>query len=183
MISNSFGDDTVQWVHEIAENLGIEFKIANLFIGGCVLETHLSNLQSNIPAYEYVVYDGSSKVWNRLPNTSIKSVLESEEYKNAAYRVIISHIPLNENSWHGGRHAWQHISQRFEDKGFDLMISGHLHKYRFYNEGVHHRTFPTLIIGADKFVDAKADKDNLVLEIKNLDGSVHKTFTYKSTDK
>ena len=58
------------------------------------------------------------------------------------------------------------------------MLSGHLHKYRIYKEGVHHRTFPTLVIGADKFVDAKADKDALIIEVKNLDGSVHNTLTF-----
>ena len=29
MVENSFGDDTVQWVHEIGDNLGIDFTIAN----------------------------------------------------------------------------------------------------------------------------------------------------------
>ena len=108
----------------------------------------------------------------------LESVLESEECKTATYRVIISHIPLTENSWHGGRHAWQHLSQRCEDKGFNIMISGHLHKHRFYKEGTHNRTFPTLVIGADKYVDAVANKEALTIKLINKDGSLHKTYTY-----
>ena len=57
MIANSYGDDTVKWVHEIAENLGINFKIANLYIGGCTLATHLSNLNEDAAAYVYEEYD------------------------------------------------------------------------------------------------------------------------------
>lgn len=108
----------------------------------------------------------------------LEKVLESEECKTASYRIIVSHIPLTENSWHGGRHAWQHLSQRCEDKGFNIMISGHLHKHRFYKEGVHNRTFPTLVIGADKYVDAVANKDALTLKLYNKDGSLHKTYKY-----
>ena len=133
---------------------------------------------SDIEYYGTAAFD----LYREAEGKWVESILESEECKTATYRVIISHIPFTENSWHGGRHAWQHISQRFENKGFDLMISGHLHKHRFYEKGVHHQTFPTLVIGADKFVDAKADKDNLILELKNLDGSIHKTYTYKNSD-
>ena len=129
---------------------------------------------SDIEYYGTAAFD----LYREAQGKWLESVFESEEFKTATYRVIISHIPLNENSWHGGRHAWKHISQRCEDKGFNIMLSGHLHNYRIYKEGVHHRTFPTLVIGADKFVDAKADKDALILEIKNLDGSVHKTLTF-----
>ena len=129
---------------------------------------------SDIEYYGTAAFD----LYREAQGKWLESVFESEEFKTATYRVIISHIPLNENSWHGGRHAWKHLSQRCEDKGFNIMLSGHLHNYRIYKEGVHHRTFPTLVIGADKFVDAKADKDALILEVKNLDGSVHKTLTF-----
>ena len=108
----------------------------------------------------------------------LKSVIESEEFKTAPYRVILSHIPLNDNSWHGGRHAWKHLCQTCEDQGIQLMISGHTHRYSFREAGVHNRTFPTLVIGADKFLEASADKEKLTIEIKNADGSVHKEFTF-----
>ena len=129
---------------------------------------------SDIEYYGTAAFD----LYREAQGKWLESVLDSEDFKTATYRVIISHIPLNENSWHGGRHAWKHISQRCEDNGFNVMISGHQHKYRVYDEGVHHRTFPTLVIGADKYLDAKADKDALTLEVKNLDGSLHRSFTF-----
>lgn len=80
MIGNSYSDDTVQWVHEIAESLDIEITIANLYIGSCTLSTHLSNLTNDSNAYEYVKYDKSSNSWSRISNTSIKDALKYEDW-------------------------------------------------------------------------------------------------------
>lgn len=80
MIANSYGDDTVQWVHEISDSLGINITIANLYIGGCVLETHLNNLNYNKPAYEYVVYNKNTRTWSRQANTSIATALTYEDW-------------------------------------------------------------------------------------------------------
>ena len=58
------------------------------------------------------------------------------------------------------------------------MISGHHHNNRFVKEGVHNRTFPTLIIGSDKLADVVANKDALTIKVLNKDGSVKDTYTY-----
>jgi hypothetical protein len=53
-IGNSYGDDSVKYVREIAENLGVKnVVIANLFIGGCSLEQHRNNAVSGEKLYEY----------------------------------------------------------------------------------------------------------------------------------
>jgi predicted phosphodiesterase len=130
----------------------------------------------------YIEYYGTAAfdLYRQAEGEWLQTVLDSEEFKSAPYRVILSHIPLNDNSWHGGRHAWKHLCQRCEDKGINIMISGHIHKYKFYDKGVHNKSFPTVVIGADKFVDATADKEKMVIAIKNSDGSVHKEFTFPS---
>ena len=61
-IGNSFSDDTMQYVYEIAQSLGInEVYLGNLYIGGCSLDTHASNAASDAPAYEYRV--NSNGAW------------------------------------------------------------------------------------------------------------------------
>ncbi len=129
---------------------------------------------SDIEYYGTAAFD----LYREAEGKWLKSVIESEEFKTAPYRVILSHIPLNDYSWHGGRHAWKHLCQTCEDQGIQLMISGHTHKYSFREAGVHNRTFPTLVIGADKFLEATANKEKLSIAIKNADGSVHKEFTF-----
>ena len=129
---------------------------------------------SDIEYYGTAAFD----LYREAEGKWLQGVLDSEEFKSAPYRVILSHIPLNDNSWHGGRHAWKHLCQRCEDKGINIMISGHIHTYRFYDKGVHNQSFPTVVIGADKFVDAKADKEKMTIMIKNGDGSLHKEFVF-----
>ncbi len=53
-IGNSYGDDSVKYVRDIAENLGVKnVVIANLYIGGCSLEMHRNNAVSGEKVYEY----------------------------------------------------------------------------------------------------------------------------------
>ena len=129
---------------------------------------------SDIEYYGTAAFD----LYREAEGKWLKSVIESEEFKTAPYRVILSHIPLNDYSWHGGRHAWKHLCQTCEDQGVQLMISGHTHRYSFREAGVHNRTFPTLVIGADNFLEATANKEKLTIAVKNADGSVHKEFTF-----
>ena len=129
---------------------------------------------SDIEYYGTAAFD----LYRQAEGEWLQTVLESEAFKTATYRVILSHIPLTDNSWHGGRHAWKHLCQRCENQGINIMISGHIHKYRFYDKGVHNQTFPTVVIGADKFVDATADKEKMTIAIKNADGSVHREFSF-----
>lgn len=113
----------------------------------------------------------------------LQSVIESEEFQTAPYRVILSHIPLNDNSWHGGRHAWKHLCQRCEDKGVNIMISGHTHRYRFNDCGVHNRTFPTLEFSPRHYLDITANSKNLTILVKNGKGEVVDTYTYMPNTK
>lgn len=53
-IGNSFSADSMQWLYNILTDMGVEEVIlANLFIGGCTLETHAGNAKENADAYTY----------------------------------------------------------------------------------------------------------------------------------
>lgn len=53
-IGNSFSQDAVeQYLYNLAEAAGIDVVIGNMYIGGCDLDKHYANLQSDSPAYEY----------------------------------------------------------------------------------------------------------------------------------
>lgn len=75
MIGNSFSDDTIQWVNEICSYLGIKVNIANLYIGGCTLQTHHNNLIGNIAAYEFRTYAKETNMWETKFYTSISEAL------------------------------------------------------------------------------------------------------------
>ena len=68
MIGNSFADDTINYAYEIAKSTGIpegNILIADIYIGGCSLETHWNNAQTNAAAYRFGLeregwFDGNS---------------------------------------------------------------------------------------------------------------------------
>ena len=52
-IGNSFSEDAQRWLHSLAKLHGIDIQCANLYIGGCSLETHWKNEKENNPLYDY----------------------------------------------------------------------------------------------------------------------------------
>ena len=80
MIGNSFSDDTIQWVYEICHDLGIDVHLANLYIGGCSVDTHYNNFLNFTNAYEYRTYNANSKTWNTTRSYSIDKALDDYEW-------------------------------------------------------------------------------------------------------
>lgn len=53
-IGNSFSQDAVeQYFYELAHAAGIEIVVGNMYIGGCDLDRHYKNIQSDAAVYEY----------------------------------------------------------------------------------------------------------------------------------
>jgi len=56
-IGNSFSQDATRYLHRIARADGADLTVCNLYIGGCPLEKHFRNMQSEERAYE-LEYNG-----------------------------------------------------------------------------------------------------------------------------
>jgi hypothetical protein len=52
-IGNSFSQDATAYLYDIAKAGNVEIKVVNLYIGGCSLETHWRNIESDEDAYDY----------------------------------------------------------------------------------------------------------------------------------
>lgn len=74
-IGNSFSEDAQRWLHLLAKDNGIVIECANLFIGGCSLETHWQNVKENNAFYDYQVngIDANEKI-------SIADALKKEDW-------------------------------------------------------------------------------------------------------
>ena len=78
-IGNSFSVDTMRHIPDIALALGVEnICFGNLFIGGCSINRHYSNIQNN--AADYVFYKNTGDGWVDTPNVSIEDAIMSEEW-------------------------------------------------------------------------------------------------------
>lgn len=78
-VGNSFSDDTMEYVYNIAQSAGAgELFLGNLFIGGCSLETHVANARENAAAYEYRTDDAGE--WRTQPQYRLGDALAAQEW-------------------------------------------------------------------------------------------------------
>ena len=74
-IGNSFSEDSSRYIHQIAQADGVDLTIVNLFVGGCSLETHWNNANTDAIAYEYQLNGAASSGM-----VSIRQALESDDW-------------------------------------------------------------------------------------------------------
>lgn len=82
-IGNSFSQDAQKWLSAFAAAEGVEFSTANLYIGGCSLETHWENIRGEKTAYAYE--------WNGGPSSgmiSVNEALRQEEWDGVTLQQV-----------------------------------------------------------------------------------------------
>ena len=78
-IGNSFSVDAMEYLYGYLKQAGYEdIFLGNLFIGGCTLQTHASNLADNKKAYTY--YTNSTGVWAENKNHDALSAIRSRQW-------------------------------------------------------------------------------------------------------
>lgn len=74
-IGNSFSQDAHKWLHKLAKINGVDMETANLYIGGCSLETHWENMTENNKYYDLELNGNSAD-----RRVSIAEALEMDEW-------------------------------------------------------------------------------------------------------
>lgn len=89
-IGNSFSENAVTYLYEIAKSAGYnDIRIGNLYIAGCNLSTHWNNANKNTPAYVYNTnFDGS---WKKKSGTAISTALAAEEWDYIILQQVSTH--------------------------------------------------------------------------------------------
>ena len=78
-IGNSFSDDSMQYVYQVAAAAGVDnIVLGNLYIGGCTLATHLNNATNDSASYEYRT--NSNGTWSTTKNYKISDAVKSEDW-------------------------------------------------------------------------------------------------------
>lgn len=81
MIGNSFSQDASEYMHQISMNSDVVIEAHNLYIGGCSLETHYSNVVNDKPDYIYFL---NGKIVQE--HYSIKMALEARQYDYVSFQ-------------------------------------------------------------------------------------------------
>ncbi len=87
-IGNSFSTDAQRYLHRIAKADGIEINTFNLFIGGCSLSTHYSNILSGEKAYELEINGESTGL-----NASLEETLLSRDWDIITLQQVSNEAP------------------------------------------------------------------------------------------
>ncbi|WP_066716264.1 DUF4886 domain-containing protein [Clostridium sp. Marseille-P299] len=74
-VGNSFSEDALYYLHDVAKADGIELKVVNLYIGGCSLERHWSNVLTESKDYLYEAKGQSTERY-----VSVNEVLKEEKW-------------------------------------------------------------------------------------------------------
>ena len=74
-IGNSFSQDATRYLHQFASAAGIDTKVVNLYIGGCPLERHWKNIETDEKAYGYELNGTITE-----KRAAIDEVLEEENW-------------------------------------------------------------------------------------------------------
>lgn len=107
-IGNSFSQDALEHLYHITKSAGFEkIVLANLYIGGCSLETHWENAKGNIPAYSYD--KNSTGIWEPRENSTLLYGLQDEAWDIITMQQV-SGLSGVANSYHAGNHLAQLIS-------------------------------------------------------------------------
>ena len=80
-IGNSFSTDTLEYAYDVAKSLGIKnVVIGNLFIGGCTIDTHYTNITQDKAAYKY--YYNNNGTWTNSGdyNYKISTAIASDDW-------------------------------------------------------------------------------------------------------
>lgn len=79
-IGNSFSEDALeQNLSEIARSQGVPMVIANLYIGGCSIDRHVTSIEQDKADYRYTRFEVDGRKSIRQ-NVSLESVINEEEW-------------------------------------------------------------------------------------------------------
>lgn len=87
-IGNSFSEDAVEgYLHEIITHSGQKAIVGNMYIGGCTLEKHWTNMKENNNSYEYrkINEDG---IYTKETGKSLREVIKSENWDYISFQEV-----------------------------------------------------------------------------------------------
>lgn len=108
----------------------------------------------------------------------LKSVVASDEYKNAEMKIAFCHIPPSEKGWHGNAMVSKYLVQTLNGTGLDLMLCAHIHRYRFDEPGTLGTDFPVLCNANRQRLDAVVDKSGIRIDIFDETGVKVKSLKF-----
>ena len=107
----------------------------------------------------------------------LKEVVATAAFRSAPFKVVITHVPPINTTWHGPLEVKKHFLPVLNEAGVDLMICGHLHAYHYIPAGESDCSFPVLINSNDASVSIHATSKSLNFKVQNAQKELVKEAT------
>ena len=108
----------------------------------------------------------------------LKETLNSDACKNAAYRVVVIHIPPGYSAWYGPIESKRLFVPLLNEAKIDLMLCGHLHKHLYVPAGENGCNFPVLINSNVEGAYIHAGEKEMEVTVKDKDHKVLHNWKY-----
>jgi len=108
----------------------------------------------------------------------LRGALESPEYRDAPYKVVICHMPPF-GGWHGEADVAEKFIPLLNAAGAQIMLSGHLHRHikREAQPGAHQ--FPILVNSNNNMLKATVDGQQLHIDVVDQSGKTVDSITLR----
>ncbi len=117
---------------------------------------------SDIEYYDTADFDNYRKEQGEW----LKAIVDSDEFKNAEKRILVTHIPPAWGEWHGSVHFRKIFAPILKGKKIDVILSGHLHEHVFYKPDENFEA-PTIVNSNDEVMRVSVDKNEIRCDFFN----------------
>lgn len=107
----------------------------------------------------------------------LRQVLNSKEYKEAPFKVIVAHIPPI-GGWHGNLEVENKFMPLLREAKPDLMLCGHLHRF-VHQKATEETPFPIIVNSNTAVLKAAANSEELDVQVIDTEGKVLDRFSVK----
>ncbi len=108
----------------------------------------------------------------------LQKVVQTPEFKDALYRVVVIHIAPMGSTWHGTLDIQKKFLPILNDANIDIMLSGHEHEFSYIKPS-NQVSFPILINDNETYLDVKANQKEMNILVKDPKGTELHKYTIK----
>ena len=137
-----------------------------------ILDSGEDKADNDIEYYGLVDYDN----YRTEQAEWLNEVINSEAYRSAPFKVIVSHIPPM-GDWHGNNEVKNKFAKVLQQAVPDIMLCAHEHEL-IYNEGNSDITFPILINAHNTIVKINATHNQMEIAVVNESGKTLMQHNY-----
>lgn len=106
----------------------------------------------------------------------LQNEVNGDEFKNAAYKIVLFHIPPFSGRGHGGKDLTEKWGPILNKANIDIVISGHTHRFSRIETREELNKFPILVLGKDMMLKTDVSSKQLSFSIKDSRGKIVDEF-------